>query len=69
MLTGIKLVQNTHYSLIQCWYRNSLVFRKKTNVNNFVALRLWRLGARDIRELPLLATSSKIETALLAGQT
>ena len=38
-------------------------------LNNFVALRLWRLGARDILELPLLATSSKMETALMAGQT
>ena len=40
-----------------------------TTINNFVALRLWRLGARDILELPLLATSSKMETALMAGQT
>ena len=38
-------------------------------INNFVALRLWRMGARDILELPLLATSSKMETALMAGQT
>ena len=38
-------------------------------INNFVALRLSRLGARDILELPLLATSSKMETALMAGQT
>ena len=32
MLKEIKLVQNTHWSL-QCWYRTSLVFRKKTNAN------------------------------------
>ena len=38
-------------------------------INNFFALRLWRLGAQDILELPLLATSSKIETALMVGQT
>ena len=31
-------------------------------------MRLWRLGARDILELPLLATSSKMETALMAGK-
>ena len=30
---------------------------------------VWRLGARDILELPLLVTSSKMETALMAGQT
>ena len=28
-------------------------------INNFVALRLWRLGARDILELPLLADKIK----------
>ena len=32
MLTGIKLVQNTHCSL-QCWYRTSLVSTRKTNPN------------------------------------
>ena len=32
MLTGMKLVQNTHCSL-QCWYRTSLLFRRKTNAN------------------------------------
>ena len=32
MLTEIKLVQNTHYSL-ECWYRTSLVFTRKTNAN------------------------------------
>ena len=32
MLTEIKLVQNTHASL-KCWYRTSLVFRRKTNAN------------------------------------
>ena len=32
MRTEIKLVQNTHWSL-QCWYRTSLVFRRKTNAN------------------------------------
>ena len=41
----------------------------ENQINNFVALRLWRLGARDILELPLLVTSSKMETALMAGQT
>ena len=32
MRTEIKLVQNTHWSL-QCWYRTSLVFTRKTNAN------------------------------------
>ena len=32
MLTGIKLVQNTH-CFLQCWYRSSLVIRRKTNAN------------------------------------
>ena len=32
MLTEMKLMQNTHWSL-QCWYRTSLVFRRKTNTN------------------------------------
>ena len=32
MLKEMKLVQNTHWSL-QCWYRTSLVFRRKTNAN------------------------------------
>ena len=32
MLTGIRLVQNTHCSL-QCWYRSNLVFTRKTNAN------------------------------------
>ena len=36
-------------------------------VNNFVAL--WRLGARDILELPLLAARSMMETAPMAGKT
>ena len=36
-------------------------------INNFVAL--WRLGARDILKLPLLAASSKMETAPMAGKT
>ena len=36
-------------------------------VNNFIAL--WRLGARDILDLPLLAASSKMETAMMAGKT
>ena len=36
-------------------------------VNNIVAL--WRLGARNILELPLLAASSKMETAPMAGKT
>ena len=36
-------------------------------LNNFVAL--WRLGAQDILELPLLAASSKMETAPMAGKT
>ena len=49
--------------------RISLSYEYFMWVNNFVALRLWRLGARDILELPLLATSSKMETALMAGQT
>ena len=29
---------------------------------------LWRLGARNILELPLLAASSKMETAPMAGK-
>ena len=33
MLKGIKLVQNTHCSL-QCWYRTSLVFRRKNANRN-----------------------------------
>ena len=36
-------------------------------INNFVAL--WRLGAWDILELPLLAASSKMETAPMGGKT
>ena len=36
-------------------------------VNNIVAL--WRLGARNILGLPLLAASSKMETAPMAGKT
>ena len=32
MLTETKLVKSTHCSL-QCWYRTSLVFRRKTNGN------------------------------------
>ena len=48
---------------------HNLVVTVECLINNFVALRLWRLGARDILELPLLATSSKMETALMAGQT
>ena len=36
-------------------------------INNFVAP--WRLGARDILELSLLAASSKMETAPMAGKT
>ena len=32
MLTGIKLVQNTH-CFLKCWYRTSLVFTRKTNAN------------------------------------
>ena len=32
MLTRVKLVENTHCSL-QCWYRRSLVFTRKTNAN------------------------------------
>ena len=35
-------------------------------INNIVAL--WRLGARNILELPLLAASSKMETAPMAGK-
>ena len=35
-------------------------------LNNIVAL--WRLGARNILELPLLAASSKMETAPMAGK-
>ena len=35
--------------------------------NNWVAKK--RLGVSDIRELPLLAASSKMETALMAGKT
>ena len=36
MLTGIKLVQNTHCSL-QCWYRTSVVFRRKNANRNQTA--------------------------------
>ena len=43
----------------------SLVSKKV--VNNIVAL--WRLGARNILELPLLPASSKMETAPTAGKT
>ena len=46
---------------------HNTVFVTTTTVNNFVAL--WRLGARDILELPLLAASSKMETAPMAGKT
>ena len=38
MLTRIKLVQNTHWSL-QCWYRTGLVFRRTTNANNRVFIK------------------------------
>ena len=37
------------------------------NVSNCVTI--WRLGAWDIVELPLLVTSSKMETAPMAGKT
>jgi len=30
---------------------------------------MWRLGAWEIRELPLFAASSKMETAPMAGKT
>ena len=30
---------------------------------------MWRLGAKDILELPLLTASSKMETAPIAGKT
>ena len=30
---------------------------------------MWRLGASDILELPLLAAISKMETAPMAGKT
>ena len=38
-----------------------------STVNNFIAM--WRWGAQDILELPLLAASSKMETAPMAGKT
>ena len=37
------------------------------HVNNIVAL--WRLGARNFLEPPLLAASSKMEAAPMAGKT
>ena len=49
MLTEMKLVQNTHWSL-QCWYRTSLVYRRKTNpnrnqtgtkINTDISLQYW----------------------------
>ena len=36
-------------------------------INNCIAK--WRLGAWDIQELPLLAASSKMQTAPMAGKS
>ena len=44
-----------------------LIFYYINIINNIVAL--WRLGARNILELPLLAASSKMETVPMAGKT
>ena len=33
MATALKLVENTHWSF-QCWYRISLVLKRKTNANS-----------------------------------
>ena len=51
-------------SQIMKWSTRQVV---KTGLNTFVTP--WRLGVRDILELPLLAASSKMETAPIAGKT
>ena len=53
MLNEMKLVQNTHRSL-QCWYRTSLVFRRKTNANRnqtgtkYTLLRSYNAGIETV---------------------
>ena len=47
------------------WIYSSVTGNLTTSTHS---LSLWRLGARDILELPLFAASSKMETALMAGK-
>ena len=56
------IIQNV---LKACNVQDCLIHR--WDLNNFVAL--WRLDAPDILELPLLAASSKMEIAPMAGKT
>ena len=58
----VKPLTNRPQSLLVVY----LVKLRLTSLNNIVAL--WRLGARNILELPLLAASSKMETAPMAGK-
>ena len=77
MLKQLQLAQKTENCLWWCFfylwhgisiYKTHVLKSLSTQrVNNCVIK--WRLGAWDILELSLLAASSKMETALIAGKT
>ena len=66
-IVSLTHVKDLHVSGFLSSYIYVLVQYCGIMINNFVAL--WRLGPRDILELPLLAASSKMETAPMPGKT